>query len=256
VEGTPPPIFLQDNSGNTITVAESLGIEPGLVLGDQGAEVIGIGDAQSVFFGGGGLIGTPEDQQMIKNMYPGARTPEDDLEIYIKYDTEVLSLSDYIALPSEIPTITEYQKVGIDTYTITIKLTDKAIEKGTTIRVDNEFLITTDFSSNQKSNGKQYITCDETIPSDGSYGPYPETQNDCTSVTINIAEFIYEYFRSQEINGDYRVKIPIFLQETQNPTDLTETTTAGTPSEPKLKEIDISENLTFNLIDPFYDLLA
>lgn len=257
VEGTPPPIFLQDSSGNTITVADQLGIDPGLVLGDPlGAEVIGIGDSQSVFFGGGGLIGTPEDQQMIKNMYPGAKTPEDDLEIYVKYNTEVVSLSDYIALPSEISAITEYQKLGIYAHTVTIKLTDKAIEKGTTIRVDNEFLITLpDDRGNQKYSGKGYTTCTGTIPSDSTYGPYPETQNDCTSVTINISKFIYEYYIGQPspINGEYIVKIPVFLQETQKPT---ETTATGTSSEPKLKEIDISENLTFNLNDPLYDFLA
>ena len=85
VEGTPPPIILQDSSGNTITAGQSIGVsaelsaalEPGA---NQGQEIIGIGTEQSVFYGGGGLISS-EDQTMIKNMYPGATTPEDEIKI-------------------------------------------------------------------------------------------------------------------------------------------------------------------------------
>ena len=259
VEGTPPPIILTDSSGNTITVGEQLGIQPGLLLGeDLGPEVIGIGPEQSVFFGGGGLISL-EDQQMVKNMYPGARTSTDDIQIYIKYNTETISLADYVPLFSEVTTISEYQEIGIDAYTMKITLTDEAIEKGTTIRVDDNFSVVTDVSNETVNNGGQYYQCSRTLPADNTYGPYPETQNNCTEVTIRIADFIYQYFREKEINATYRVKIPIFLQETKNPTELAlaqaETIATGN-LQPKLKEVDISQNVSFNLFDNLYELLA
>ena len=189
---------------------------------------------------------------MVKNMYPGARTSTDDIQIYIKYNTETISLADYVPLFSEVTTISEYQEIGIDAYTMKITLTDEAIEKGTTIRVDDNFSVVTDVSNETVNNGGQYYQCSRTLPADNTYGPYPETQNNCTEVTIRIADFIYQYFREKEINATYRVKIPVFLQETET-TDITE---SGVSEEPKLKEVDISQNVSFNLFDSLYELLA
>lgn len=61
----------------------------GLITPEQnGTEVTGLDPNASDFssFGPGGLFGGPEDQQMIKDMYPGAKTPEDDLAEEDLYD--------------------------------------------------------------------------------------------------------------------------------------------------------------------------
>ena len=81
------PLTLVDESGNTITNAQAYNFDVNSVLGPQGGQIVGLGDSQSVFFGGGGLMGTVEDQQMIKSMYPGAKTAIDDTSFEENYVT-------------------------------------------------------------------------------------------------------------------------------------------------------------------------
>ncbi len=88
------PLTLVDESGNTITNAQAYNFDVDAVLGPQGAQIVGLGDSQSVFFGGGGLMGTVEDQQMIKSMYPGAKTAIDDTSFEENYNI-VASNNDY-----------------------------------------------------------------------------------------------------------------------------------------------------------------
>ena len=70
--------------------------QPDLAAPGQGlVEVEGLDSNASVFssFGAGGLFGTPADQQMIKDMYAGAKTPDDDIAETKVYGVDYLEIT-------------------------------------------------------------------------------------------------------------------------------------------------------------------
>lgn len=198
--------------------------------GQGETEVTGLDPNQSVFssFGPDGLFGTPQDQQMIKNMYPGAKTPEDDIFDAKSYGVDYLEIT---TLPlgeqvltdsvgdSPVNTSNEQYKDpngngGILLDTITFGITNDGRKQGWIIQNGVNLLLTYPDGTTETIDNELAYTIPSTTELSSLGSPYDKytklnigtvTQ----SLTFEVQRFYLDWFNSASSfeNGRYKLDI-------------------------------------------------
>ena len=187
-------------------------------------EVTGIDPNQSVFssFGPDGLFGGPEDQQMIKDMYPGAKTPQDDIddtELYDSYDIKLTELPDTFTETGTISVGNIFFKKPDGSGGIPIKefgfyLTPEAEDLGYTIQIDVNLKLTYPPNSGiptENITDRAYIDIAKVITKEGSvYKDYKTLYTDeyNQNSIFDVQRFFTDWFtKDSRFNGVHKLDV-------------------------------------------------
>ena len=195
--------------------------------GQGETEVTGLDPNQSVFssFGSNGLFGTPDDQLMIKNMYPGAKTPEDDILDAKAYGVDYLEITT-LPLGEQILTntvdtnsvnITNEQfkypdgDGGIVLDLITFGITNDGRKQGWMIQNEVELKLTyPDGTTKELLDSAYTIQSRSELSSLSPYDKYTKLNvaNVIQETTFEVQRFYLDWFNNDSVeNGNHKLDI-------------------------------------------------